>query len=303
MIEFKPFQLSDKEMLDRFLLPFGRKGCEYNFSNLFLWGRQRYSIVAGNLVFFSQFNRKSVYLFPVGTQDMKPTLDAIIHDSHARGIPCRLTSLSGEDCALLQSLYPQQFRLHSDRASYDYLYDIHDLADLKGRKFQKKRNHVNRFYTANPYALPVPLSDELLPAVNTLLDTWYKNHYEANPNADLYMEQVAIKKALKNYKALGMEGLVLMEKGQALAVTLSSRLSADTFDVHFEKALQTVDGAYPAINQGLARYLRDQHPELRYLNREDDLGLEGLRKAKESYCPVALIEKTWAVLLEDGYDY
>lgn len=303
MIKFKPFSLEDKSALDDFLLPFGHKGCEYNFANLFLWGRQCYSIVEGNLVFFSQFNRKSVYLFPVGKQDMKPTLDAIIHDSRARGIPCRLTSLSQEDCDLLKRLYPQQFRLHADRASYDYLYDINDLADLKGRKFQKKRNHVNRFYTTNPYALPVPLSDDLLPAVNTLLDTWYKNHYTADPDADLYMEQVAIEKALKNYKALGMEGFVLMENGQALAVTLSSRLSADTFDIHFEKALQTADGAYPAINQGLARYLRHKYPQLQYLNREDDLGLEGLRKAKESYCPVALIEKAWAVLLEDGYDY
>ncbi len=303
MIDFKPFSLSDKPLLERYLLPFGSKGCEYNFSNLFLWGRQQYSIVEGNLVFFSQFNRKSVYLFPAGAADLKPGIDAIIEDSRHRGIPCRLTNLSSDDCRLLQALYPGKFRFHTDRASYDYLYSINDLADLKGRKFQRKRNHINRFYADNPYALPVPLTDALLGAVNALLDTWYKNHYAANPDADLYMEQVAIQKALKNYRALQMEGLVLMQGDQALAVTLSSRLSADTFDVHFEKALQNADGAYAAINRALARHLRDKFPEIQYLNREDDLGLEGLRKAKESYCPVALIEKSWAVLLEDGYDY
>lgn len=303
MIEFKPFQLSDKETLDAFLLPCGHKGCEYNFSNLYLWGRQRYGIVGGNLVFFSQFNRKSVYLFPVGKKDMKPTLDAIIRDSHKRGIPCRLTSLSQQDCELLRSLYPGQFRFHTDRGSYDYLYDINDLADLQGRKFQKKRNHVNRFHTCCPGTVQKPLSDEDLPAVNALLENWYQQHYAANPDSDLYMEQIAIQKALKNYKVLKMEGWVLLKGDKALAFSLSSRLSNDTFDVHFEKALQSVDGAYSVINQGLARHLREKFPEVRYLNREDDLGLEGLRKAKESYCPVALVEKTWAVLLEDGYDY
>ena len=86
-------------------------------------------------------------------------------------------------------------------------------------------------------------------------------------------------------------------------MTMGSRLSKDTFDIHFEKAVEGVDGAYPAINQGFAKYLRDKYPEVQYLNREDDLGLEGLRKAKLSYCPDHLVEKCWARMLEDGYEY
>ena len=96
---------------------------------------------------------------------------------------------------------------------------------------------------------------------------------------------------------------MLLDGGELLAVTLGTSLNETTFDVNFEKARADVDGAYTVINQEFARYLRQKYPALRYLNREDDLGLEGLRKAKESYCPDHLVEKCWACLLEAGCDY
>ena len=88
-----------------------------------------------------------------------------------------------------------------------------------------------------------------------------------------------------------------------LALTLGSRLSRDTFDVQFEKARADAEGAYPMVNREFARYLRAKYPELRYLDREEDMGLEGLRRAKESYKPHHMVEKCWACLLEDGYEY
>ena len=97
-----------------------------------------------------------------------------------------------------------------------------------------------------------------------------------------------------------LEGIALTEGDTILALTIGSPLSPDTFDVHFEKADETVEGAYAAINQAFAQYLQDTHPELRYLNREDDMGLEGLRKAKLSYCPHHMEEKYWAYLRDEG---
>ena len=94
-----------------------------------------------------------------------------------------------------------------------------------------------------------------------------------------------------------------MDGGEVVAVTLGSRMTEDTVDVHFEKALSYVDGAYTAINCEFARYIRGKYPEVRFLNREEDMGLEGLRKAKESYLPHHMMEKCWAHLLEEGYDY
>ena len=117
------------------------------------------------------------------------------------------------------------------------------------------------------------------------------------------MEQAALAKALRNWEALELEGLLLTTDAGAVAMTVGSRFSEDTFDIHFEKALDIADGAYAAINSGFAGYLREKYPQVRFLNREDDMGLEGLRKAKLSYCPHHMVEKSWAHLLEDGYDY
>lgn len=303
MIHYQILTLSQKDDYQQFLKSNGERGCEYNFTNLYLWGRQRAAVHQGNLTLFSQFNRQSVYPFPLAGGDLKPTLDAIIHDAKARDIPCRLTSLCAEDCTLLESLYPGQFRFHDDRDAYDYIYDIQDLAELKGRKYQRKRNHINRFQQNFPgYTLEEITDENTLDAV-VLLQKWYDDRAAIDPHGDFHMEQAAIFKALRDRRELGMEGLLLKHEGQTLAMTLGSKLSETTFDVQFEKALDQADGAYPTINQAFARHLREKYPELLWLDREDDLGLEGLRKAKLSYCPHHMIEKSWACLLEDGYDY
>ena len=303
MINFEPLTLSQREAYNRLLFRGRERGCEFSFSNLFLWGRQRGAILGEHFVLFSQFNRRTVYPYPVGTGDVKPALDAIIADARERGIPCRITGLDEQECRLIDALYPGKFRIHCDRDSYDYVYDINDLADLKGRKYQKKRNHLNKFRALYPDAFVTSITPELLPRVKEMAKRWYEEKLRQDPTGDYHMERSALKKALSNLEELGMESLVLMNGEEVLAFTLGSQLSPETFDIHFEKAAENADGAYPAINCEFARYLREKYPQVKYLNREDDLGLEGLRKAKLSYNPHHLTEKCWACLLEDGYDY
>ena len=297
MIEFKRLDLADKAVYDKYLMNCTGHGCEYSFVNLFLWGRQKAAFVNDFLVVQSQFDRRSVYPFPVGQGDVKPVLDAIIHDARARGIPCCITSLTQAECELVERLYPGQFRFHCNRDNYDYVYDIGGLAELKGRKYQKKRNHLHRFHDAHPDCQFIPVEEVPTEALAELLTVWYESHRAANPGTNYHMEEVAIERALRFREALGLEGLALVENGKLMAFTLGSRLNADTFDIHFEKAVE--EAAYAAINQAFARYLRDKYPELRFLNREDDMGLEGLRKAKLSYNPDKMIEKCWARLWEE----
>ncbi len=303
MIDFQPLRLSQKEEFDRCLMNCGERGCEYSFANLYLWGRQRAAFVGDSMVFFSQFNRRSVYPFPIGPGDRREAVEAVIHDASVRGIPCRFTSLTREDRDFLEAQYPGQFHFHWDRDGYDYIYAIDDLADLKGRKFQRKRNHVNRFWDAHPDCAVVPLESADMERVQDMLDGWYEARLREEPQGDYYMEQVALNKALTHRHALNMEGLVLAEGEKILAFTMGSLLTEDTFDVNFEKAVSDVDGAYAAVNRAFAQYLREKYPRLRFLNREDDLGLEGLRKAKLSYCPHHMVEKSWACLREDGCEY
>ena len=268
-----------------------------------MWGRQRIAFLHDHAVLFSQFDRRTVYPFPVGGGDKKAALEAIINDAHERDIPCRLTGLTEENIRLLEELYPGKFFFHCDRDSYDYVYAIDDLAELKGKKYQKKRNHVNRFRTEHPDYRVQPLCDELLEDVKALVDGWYESRLAQDPTADFLMERRAIEKALRDYEKLGLETLVLLDGRQVLAVTMGSFLSENTMDVHFEKAREDVDGAYAAINCEFARYLREKYPQLQFLNREEDMGIPGLRKAKESYLPHHLTEKCWAHLREDEYDY
>lgn len=299
MINFQRLDPARKGEYDKFLMNCGERGCEYSFSNLYMWGRQEAAFLDDGLVIFSQFDRRSVYPFPLVRGNAKGLLDAIIEDAHCRKIRCRISSLTKVDCALLEQLYPGKFRFYADRDGYDYIYAIDDLADLKGKKFQKKRNHLNRFRDAHPNYRVELLNRDNMPAAMEMVSRWMGSDSCADPGSEFYQECRAIRRGFCHYEELGMEGMILLDGDQVLAMTMGSRLSADTFDVHFEKALDTPDSAYPAINYEFSRYLRDKYPELRFLNREDDLGLPGLRKAKLSYNPDHFIEKSWARLVED----
>ena len=303
MIEFKPVTLEQRELYEKYLWDGMERGCDYSFVNLYLWGRQRATIVHDHMVMFSQFSRRSVYPYPVGPGEKKPVLDAIIADAKERGITCRINGILPSQREALEELYPGMFRFHCDRDGYDYVYDINNLADLKGKKYQRKRNHYYRFRDACPNYTVEPLNEENIALVRQMTDKWYEIRQQENPESDYHLERAALTKVFRDYKELELEGLVLLNEGEVLAVTLGSRISGDTFDVHFEKARWDMDGAYTAINYEFARHIRSKYPDILYLNREEDMGIEGLRKAKESYHPHHMIEKYWAILLEEGYDY
>lgn len=302
-IEFEKIALEHKALYESFFPDGDAKGCEFSFANLYLWGRQSFALTEGCVALFSQFSRRSVYPYPVGDGDKKAVLDRIIEDANERGIPCRITGLSKSARETVEELYPQRFRFHSDEDSFDYVYSIDDLADLKGKKYQSKRNHINRFKEACPDYRAEPISEDNIGLVRKMVEGWYKEKLSENPNADYYMEEAALEKAFRDYRELCLEGMAVISGGEVVAFAIASRMTEDTFDVHFEKARSDIQGAYAIINNEFAKYIREKYPEVRFLDREEDMGLEGLRKAKLSYHPHHMIEKCWACLLEDGYEY
>lgn len=302
MIDFHRLRLSQRQQYNDLLLNVPERGCEYSFANLFLWGRQQAAFLHGCVALFSHFNGRSVYPYPIGPGDKRAVLEEILRDARERGIPCRLTGLTEADRQELETWFPGTFQFRSDRSSFDYVYAIDDLADLRGRKFQKKRNHFNRFRAEHPDYEITPLTRESLPDIQNMVNDWYLHRLQIDPEGDYMLESIAINRAIQNYEDLHMEGVMLTEGGKILAFTMGSRLGQDTFDIHFEKAREDVDGAYAAVNCEFARYLRLKYPGTAYLNREDDLGLEGLRKAKLSYNPHHLVEKYWAYGKEDTHE-
>jgi len=134
-IDFSHFTLQDKALYEEYLSGDKERGCEFSFANLYLWGRQSFALLHGHVVLFSQFDRRSIYPYPVGNGDKKAVLDAIIADAKERGIACRISGLGESAKKTLEQLYPNQFRFHCDEGSWDYVYDINDLADLGGKKY------------------------------------------------------------------------------------------------------------------------------------------------------------------------
>lgn len=303
MIDFQRLTPALKEPYDRILMTCpGERGCEYSFANLYLWGRQQVAFLEGCAAFFSHFHGRSVYPYPIGSGDRRAVIETILQDARERGIPCRITNVTAADRAELEEWFPGKFHLRGDRDGFDYVYAVDDLADLRGRKFQKKRNHVNRFRAEHPDFTVVPLDGCTMSLAQQMVDDWYRVRMKEDPEGNYLLENIAIARAFQNYDWLGMEGILLMDGGQVLGVAMASRLSRDTFDIHFEKAREDVEGAYAAVNCEFARYLRLKYPGTAFLDREDDMGLEGLRKAKLSYNPHHMIEKQWAYLTEDIYD-
>lgn len=299
MIDFQRANPSQKEAYEAILLSCPERGCEYSFANLYLWGLQSIAFLDGCIVRFSHFHGKTVYPYPIGTGDKRSAIETILLDAKERGIPCRFIGITAADREELEQWFPGKFHFQADRDGFDYVYDINDLADLRGRKFQSKRNHFNRFCSDHPDHRVVPMTCDMLPKAKKFIEAWYARRREEDPLGDYLMESVAIARMFNHCGELDMEGLVLMDGDEILALTVGSRLSSDTFDVHFEKAREDVSGAYNAINCHFARYLRLKYPEVCYLNREEDMGLEGLRNAKLSYRPHHMVEKYWAVVKEE----
>lgn len=281
----------------RFACP--ERGCEYTFANLFLWGQQKAAFLHGCVLLFTHFYGRSVYPYPIGPGDRKAAIAALLDDARERGIPCRISGITAPDKEELEALFPGRFHIRPNRDSFDYVYDIHALADLRGRKYQSKRNHFNRFCADHPDHRVVPITCEMMPRVKEFAGEWFRRRLESDPQGDYLLENLAMARTFNHCGEIGMEGIALMDGDTILAITMGSRMSGNTFDVHFEKALESVSGVYAAVNCHFARYLRMKYPELEYLNREDDMGLEGLRRAKLSYHPHHMVEKYWAYSVED----
>lgn len=299
VMEFREITAEDKENYDSLHEMSPEHGCEYSFANLYMWGEQYMAKVGNDAVIFSHFNGRDTYLFPIGGGDKKESLDAIISDAAGKGIQCRITGVTNDDREIIEKLYPGRFDFKADRDFFDYVYSVDDLAELKGKKYHGKKGHYRKFCDAHEGYSAELITEDNVQAVRDMLDDWYAERETSDAYYTFDMERNALKCAFAESDKLGVVGLVIVHEGRVLAFSMGSRLSHDTFDVHFEKAASGVDGAYAAINCEFAKFIRENYPDVSFLNREDDMGIEGLRRAKESYKPHHMVEKFTAKLTGD----
>ena len=304
MIAFRDPEIGDRQWVEERFRASGNQGCEYSFSTLFLWSGAYQQQVASMDGFVLERLRGKLgagYLFPAGSGPLEPVLSALEKDAAERGEPCRFFFVTPEQAERLEQLRPGQYAFQSDRDGWDYLYALDRLAGLGGKKLHGKRNHIRRFEESHPdWQVEQITMDNLAECAEMDLE-WnrrYRSLDAAGEEAEARTrldERHAMSRAFAHYEALGMDGLLLRTGGKVVAFTMGSPISADTFDVHFEKAYGEIQGAYPMINREFARWLQANRPGVRWLNREDDMGLEGLRKSKESYYPDRIVEKSAAI--------
>ncbi|MBP5247311.1 MAG: GNAT family N-acetyltransferase [Fibrobacter sp.] len=291
---FRPIDLESKKTIDRYLKQADKQCCDYAFANIYAWAAFYKTVwceVDGFLIFrfYVAGSRKWAYLEPLGTGDVSKAIDFIQNDSaNETHQPIRFFSLSQkfvEQVKNFPALKNQRF--YKNRSFGNYIYSKEKLAKLAGRKLHGKRNHIAQFEKRYPdFAWKVIDPQTDIPAIQELLQMWIASQGKATTT--ILQEKAMIEKSLNAYKALGMFGILLTVDGKNIAFAYGSLVNANTFCLHAEKADTRYEGAYTKINQLLAQNLP---AEIQYINREEDMGLESLRKAKLSYYPDILTEE------------
>ena len=298
MLEFKPIELIDKPKIDAAMWAENSRSADFNFANIFMWDNTYKQSVAHshNRAFVkARYSESPFFVYPIGSGDLQTALEELQDYARGNGFSFCLRGITKEHIRHLESLCPERFMFREDRAYFDYIYSAEKLASLAGKKLHAKRNHINRFIESNDWSFE-PLSTETVPECMALLAEWESTF--PNPlDADLVAEHAAIYRAFKNFEYLQLEGGILRSSGKLIAFTIGEKISSDTYNIHFEKAHADIQGSYPMINREFARYIIEAHPEIQYINREDDMGKENLRKAKLSYYPEFLLEKYTTVCM------
>ena len=287
-MEFHSPTLKDCEWVLR-AFNFGQTDCcEYCFGNIFMWSDiYKNKIYNDNGIFVSaDFTDEPVFCYPIGDGDKKATIEKLIEFSKSLGVSLEFFGMTEKDRDELQFLFPKQFEITEERDYFDYLYTSESLATLVGRKLASKRNHISYFEKTFDWKYE-PISKENIHQCELLNEHWERLNREKNPE-EIGDEHLAIKKALANFFELGLEGGILTIENEIVAFTFGEKLNDNTFCTHVEKAYGNIRGAYQMINREFARQLRDRYE---YINREDDTGSEGLRRAKLSYHPHRLVIK------------
>ncbi|MGX2971778.1 DUF2156 domain-containing protein [Helicobacter sp. T3_23-1059] len=292
-MEFKPIALESKQILEPFLDKEDYEISDIVFGNLYIWKHARdiaYEILHDCVVIKTQYTNALPYFFyPFGNGDKIRALQDLREFLKKQNLPPRFESIESKNIDSIKSVFSGlEFIAREER--FDYVYSIDELIRLEGRKFHKKKNHLNQFLQNNGERggkwdyekISAQNADEIM--------TKCKEWLDANPNKNeaLEIEFIGIKNALQVYENLGLKGGAIRLGGEIVAFSFGEVMNEKMALAHIEKANPQIAGAYQIINQQL---LVNEFSELELINREEDLGIEGLRRAKKSYNPIKMVEK------------
>lgn len=274
---FRKVVPEDKELFDKYKSRTSRYS-ENSFVTLYLWDKY-YNLYLceeeGFLFIRFTIDGKNQYLFPLGEGDLKNAFEKIMAEEEK--ITLRFITDSRKD--FIEKNFPNQFSFTLREDLCDYVYETERMITFSGKKLHGKKNHVNFFEKTYSYTYEKVDEKTAVEECKPLLLKWVDEKTKnINP-----VEHDAMEKMFDNYSAFNMVGGVIRVDGEIVAMTFGERLTDDTVLVQVEKAKDDIRGAYPMICR---LFLLHEWSDTTFVNREEDMGIEGLRKAKESYCPI-----------------
>ncbi|MBS6509984.1 MAG: DUF2156 domain-containing protein [Paraclostridium bifermentans] len=289
---FKDIEIDCKNILDKYFDLVDYEACEYCFTTLYMWKdlyNTKYYVEDDFAIVAGEYENKGFIILPLAKKEnMNKAFDFIIKNFEKQHKQIHLKAINKEVVEYLQSVYGDRFEYIEERNNFDYIYDGESLRTLAGRKNQKKRNHLNSFVKEYGDRVEYKKLEEAdFDECINLLKEWSKDKEES---IELDSEFKAIKRIFKNYEklkdTLKISGIYIDSKLEAFSI--GEMLNDNMAVIHVEKANADIRGLYPYINQ---QFLLNEFSDVEFVNREEDLGIEGLRKAKLSYHPVKFAEK------------
>lgn len=290
-LEFYPPTIQDKPWVNDTLKKICSIKSDAAFGTIYIWSNVFNTKICnyeGTLI--QNYSNDSIkYAFPFTDKNPKEIINLMIlnHKIHNSYAPFTFTGITDKELEYLENEFPNQFEIIPKRNMWEYIYSCKELATLSGKKFHNKRNHINNFKKLYSFEYE-KIKKENIVDVYEFIDQWFKI------NGNIESEKTAIHKCLTYYDELELLGAVIKVNKKIIALTIGEKINDDTFVIHFEKAFKSYVGAYSIINYKFSKILYDLG--FKYINREEDLGIPGLRKSKLSYNPVILMKKYDAVL-------
>ncbi len=292
MIDFKDVSIEDSVVMTEYFSKVNYRNCDFSFATIFTWSHKyktSYAIIDGFMVVrFICDDGLPCFMMPIGNGDIANILRLMMNEAEAGNERFRIHAITAQMFSVLDEALPNTFSFTEHRDYFEYLYLAEDLIHLQGKKYQPKRNHINRFKRENPNYSYLPLTNDLFPLCLGLYEKWKVAYLLRNPDEDLQGEEVSVHLAFKYFEELKLKGGALFVGNELVAFTFGEQITEDTFAIHAEKALTHVHGAFTMINNLFAAH---EASSFIYINREEDLGIEPLRKAKMSYNPVRLLKR------------
>ena len=277
--DFKLLELADREAVQGFFERAEIEACEYSFGNNFIWRQfeqTRWTTLHGNLCcVFDCPGRPAYALAPVGGNDVPETVDALL---------TIVPRLARVPAAFVQA-YGADYLCEPERDEFDYVYAVEDLVGLSGKKYDGKRNRIRKFEREHAWRY-LPLDNGHLEAGKKLFEEWFE---EKDGNSDMARGQkTAIQEALTHFRELELFGGGIEVDGRFAALSIGERLTRNTAVIHIEIVSPCCEGLAQIMNR---EFVRNALKGFAFINREQDLGVPGLRRAKISYQPHHLVEK------------